>query len=62
MCRFALLQEPNGQRRIAGQCQDLCAASKSIQKSTAIAAQIVDDKSEVVLCTRTGKILRYMQS
>lgn len=62
MCGFAFLQEPKSQRRTAGQCQDLCAASKSIEKFTATAARVVKGKSEIVLCTITGKVLRYVQS
>ena len=64
MCGFALLQEPKGQRRIAtaSQCQDLGAANRSIEKSTATASRVVNGKSEIVLCTITGKVLRYIQS
>ena len=61
MCGLALLHEPKGQHRIAGQCQDLCAANKSIEKFTASAARVVDGKTEIVLCTITGKVLRYVQ-
>ena len=62
MCGFELLQEPGGQHRIAGQSQDLGAANKLIDKSTATAARVVDGRSEIVLCTITGKVLRYVQS
>ena len=62
LCGFVLSQEPRSQRRIAGQCRDLGAASKVIEKSTAIAARLVNGKSELVLCTVTGKVLRYVQS
>lgn len=62
LCGFQLSQEPRGQRRIAGPRQDLRAANKDIEKSTATAARLVDGKSQLVLCTITGKVLRYVQS
>ena len=62
MCSYALLQESRGQRRIAGQCQDLGAANRDIEKFTATASRVVNGKSEIVLCTITGKVLRYVQS
>ena len=62
LCGFTLSQEPKGQRRIAGRQRDFGAADKDIDKSTAIAAHVVNGKSELVLCTTTGKVLRYIQS
>ena len=62
LCGFVLSPEIRGQRCIAGQHRDLCAANKGIAKSTATAARRVDGKSELVLCTITGKVLRYVQS
>ena len=62
MCGFALSQEPGGQRRIAGPSRGFGAADKDIEKSTAIAVHLVDGKSELVLCTTTGKVLRYLES
>lgn len=62
LCGFILSQEPKGQRRIAVGQQDFCAAHKDIDKSTATAVRLVNGKSELVLCTTTGKVLRYVQS
>lgn len=62
LCGFTVSQEPEGQRHIAGRQRDFCAAHKDIDKSTATAVHLVNGKSELVLCTTTGKVLRYVQS
>ena len=59
---FAIPQEPGGPRCIAGRGQRLGAAKKDIEKSTATAVHVVDGKSELVLCTTVGKVLRYVES
>ena len=62
LCVLALSRELRGLRRIAGRVQDLNAANKCITKSTAIATRLINGKSELVLFTTNGKILRYVQS
>ena len=59
---LALSQEPGKPRRIIEGEQDLGEAHKSIDKTTAVAAFLVNGKCELVLCTNTGKVLRYVQS
>ena len=56
-----LSQEPGELRRLVDQPRDLGEADKGIEKSTAAAACLVNGKSQLVLCTTTGKILRYVQ-
>ena len=62
LCGLALSQEPGGQRRIAGPRLDLCTANKGIGKSTATAAHFAHGKSQLVLCTIAGEVLRYSPS
>lgn len=62
MCGFALLQEPGAQRRIVGPGNNLGVADKAIDKSTAITGHLADGRSELVLCTISGKVLRYVES
>ncbi len=62
VCGLALSRELRGLRRIAGRVQDLSVANKCINKSTAVATRLINGKSELVLFTTNGKILRYVQS
>ena len=59
---FALTQEPGGRRRIADPSRNYGTADKDIDKSTAIAVHLVDGRSELVLCTTTGNVLRYLET
>ena len=45
-----------------GRGQDICAAKKCIGKSTATAVHLVDGRSELVLLTTSGVVLRYRLS
>ena len=61
---YTLSQEPGAKRRITGRCRDFCSADKDVDKLTAIAAFCGNGngRSELVLCTSTGKVLRYVLS
>ena len=59
---FVLSREPTGQPRIVSKGRRLGAASKDIKTSTTIAAHVVGGKVELVLCTTTGEVLRYIES
>ena len=64
LCGYALSQEPGPRRRVIDQRRDFCSADKDVDKSTAIAALLDNGngRSELLLCTSTGKILRYVSS
>ena len=62
LCGYTLSQEPGAKRCITGGC--LCSTDKDVDKSTAIAALLVNGngRSKLVLCTSTGKVLHYVLS
>ena len=62
MCGFAMSQEPQAERRIAKESQIFCVTDKDINKSSATAMHFANGRSDFVICTTTGKILRYVES